>query len=558
MGYNYLIMHQGNTTFTTEEIETHVRTYRSLLKSAGKIHIGKIIDSHIGMKSVLHEKAGSKAVDAAAFVYALLRLPFCIWRTESIILGQSYSVFKKNGYSSIGSWKKVEAPGRRRKMLFDGKTTLAVYIASVTDVDDLITLLTALQIEWNKINAAISSVKHPDGGMEKLFASSDLNRIRLICGKDYPELVKKLAKHRADWVVTLLSGSYVEYAKATQRWWDHVGSMARDLRLYRRPVYFVSSNTHSLVNVLTRFVVVEEKELTKYLYGSKNELLISLWEQIENGTYAGSREHFLYYIAKKYAAVNPDFVKRKRDCEQSLGMVSVPPFHYLDINTQVMPLSRLAGVTLDERLGVTTKHLAKSNAVIVNIDYPLGWAAYQILTEIGQNVDVVRGMYIMGKAATLNANIGDILIPTTIFDQHTKNIYAVKNAFTAPDFAKIFGTGSVLDDQKTVTVKGTFLQNKNLLDVWYKEGYTTVEMEAGPYMSAAYEFVYYNRYVEQQFINFTSLPFELGIVHYASDTPNSKGTNLGVRNLAYEGVEATYAATLAIIKKIIEKEKEHV
>ena len=82
-------------------------------------------------------------------------------------------------------------------------------------------------------------------------------------------------------------------------------------------------------------------------------------------------------------------------------------------------------------------------------------------------------------------------------------------------------------------------------------------MEAGPYMSAAYEFVFYNRYVEQQFINFTSLPFELGIVHYASDTPNSKGTNLGVRNLAYEGVEATYAATLAIIKKIVEKEKEY-
>ncbi|MBI5449187.1 hypothetical protein HY948_02610 [Candidatus Gottesmanbacteria bacterium] len=551
-------MHQGNTTFTIEEIETHIRTYRSLLKSSGKIHISKIMDSHIAMKSVLHEKAGGKQVDAAAFVYALLRLPFCIWRTESIILGQSYSVFKKNGYSGIGTWKRVEAPGRRRKMLFDGKATLALYIASVTDVDDLITLLTAFQIEWNKMNDALAGLKNPENGMEKLFASSDLNRIRLICGKDYSSLVKYISKRRADWIVTLLSGSYVEYAKATQRWWDHVASMAHDLRLYRRAVYFVSSNTHSLVNLLTRFVVTEEKELTRYLYEGKNELLISLWEQIENGTYTGSREHFLYYIAKKYAAVNPDFVKRKHNREQSLGVLSVAPFHYLDINTQIIPLSRLAGISLDDRLDVTTKHLAKSNAVIVNIDYPLGWAAYQILTEIGQNVDMVRGVYIMGKAATLNANIGDILIPTTIFDQHTKNIYALKNSFTASDFVKIFCTGSVMDEQKTVTVKGTFLQNKKILDTWYKEGYTTVEMEAGPYMSAAYEFIYYNRYQEQQFINFTNLPFDLGIVHYASDTPNSKGTNLGVRNLAYEGVEATYAATLAIIKKIIEKEKEFV
>ena len=83
-------------------------------------------------------------------------------------------------------------------------------------------------------------------------------------------------------------------------------------------------------------------------------------------------------------------------------------------------------------------------------------------------------------------------------------------------------------------------------------------MEAGPYMNAVYEFVYYNRYMEQEFINLTTTPFELGIVHYVSDTPNSKGTNLGVRNLAYEGVEATYSATRAIVKKIIEKEKEFV
>ena len=540
-------MHQGNTTFTTEEIETHVRTYRSLLKSAGRVKVSQLTDSHIGMHSVLHEKAGGKHVDAAAFIYSLLRLPFCIREVNTVILGQSYSVFKKNGYGHIGRWRKVEAPGRRRKMLFDGRETLAVYIASVTDVDDLITLLTGFQIEWNKIHAG-------RGEMEKIFPSAELNRIRLICGKEYDALVGAIKKKRIDWTVQLLSGSYVEYAKATKRWWDHVASIARDVRLYRRPVYFVSSNTHSLVNVLTRFILAEEKELTRYLYESKNELLISLWEQIEKGIYPGNRENFLYYIAKKYAGAHPEFLKRKQAAEQSLGIVSVAPFHYLDINVQIIELQILAGVTLDSRLGVSTKLLAKSNAVIVNIDYPLGWAAYQVLTEIGQNVDTIRGVYIMGKAATLNANIGDILIPTTVFDQHTKNVYAIKNAFRANDFSKIFQTGSVLDDQKTVSVKGTFLENKELLTAWYKEGYTTIEMEAGPYLNAAYEFIYYNRYVEQQFINLTATPFELGIAHYASDTPNSKGTNLGVRNLAYEGVEATYSATLAIIKKIIERE----
>lgn len=547
-------MHQGNTTFTTEEIETHVRTYRSLLKSAGRVKISQLTGSHIAMRSVLHEKAGAKEVDAAAFIYALLRLPFCIRKVRTVILGQSYSVFHKNGYAKIGRWRKVEAPGRRRKMHYDGGETLAVYIASVTDVDDIVTLLTAFQIEWNKLHAGLKDEKHPERRMEKLFASNDLNRIRLILDKDYPVLVSSMKRRTMDVTVKLLAGSYMEYSKATKRWWDHVERNAKHLALYRRPVYFVSSNTHSLVNVLCGYALSKEKELTRFLYESKNELLISLWEQIESGSYPANREHFLFYIAKKYAAANPAFLKEKEAAERSLGIVTVAPFHYLDINVQLFELRRFSDAS--KVLGMDCKHLAASDAVVVNIDYPLGWAAYQVLTKIGQNVDVVRGIYLMGKAATLNANIGDILIPTTIFDQHTKNVYAVKNAFAASDFSKIFRTGAVLDDQKTVSVKGTFLQSKELLAAWYKEGYTTVEMEAGPYMNAVYEFVYYNRYMEQQFLNLTSTPFELGVVHYASDTPNSKATNLGVRNLAYEGVEATYSATRAIIKKIIEKEKE--
>ena len=47
--------------------------------------------------------------------------------------------------------------------------------------------------------------------------------------------------------------------------------------------------------------------------------------------------------------------------------------------------------------------------------------------------------------------------------------------------------GSVLDNQKAVTVRGAFLQNPNYMGVFYREGYTVLEMEAGPYLSAIYE-----------------------------------------------------------------------
>ena len=41
-----------------------------------------------------------------------------------------------------------------------------------------------------------------------------------------------------------------------------------------------------------------------------------------------------------------------------------------------------------------------------------------------------------------------------------------------------------LDNQRAVTVKSTFLQNRSYLDFYYREAFTVVEMEAGPFLSA--------------------------------------------------------------------------
>ena len=40
--------------------------------------------------------------------------------------------------------------------------------------------------------------------------------------------------------------------------------------------------------------------------------------------------------------------------------------------------------------------------------------------------------------------------------------------------------GTVFDNQKAVTVRGTFLQNRDFMSVFYREGYTDLEMERDP------------------------------------------------------------------------------
>ena len=204
------------------------------------------------------------------------------------------------------------------------------------------------------------------------------------------------------------------------------------------------------------------------------------------------------------------------------------------------------------------KALEMSKAIILNIDYPLGMAAYRMLRELMENMNSIQGIYILGKAATLNGSIGDVVISNVVLDEHSQNTYWLDNSFSAQDVRPYLIYGSVLDNQKAVSAKGTFLQNRQYLDFYYRANYTVVEMESGPYLNAVYEDQYLTRYPVADNINFARLPYELGILHYASDTPYTRGKNLGAGSLSYFGMDSTYASTVAIVRRIFENEIEAV
>ncbi|MFU8826806.1 MAG: DUF6909 family protein, partial [Brevefilum sp.] len=85
-----------------------------------------------------------------------------------------------------------------------------------------------------------------------------------------------------------------------------------------------------------------------------------------------------------------------------------------------------------------------------------------------------------------------------------------------------------------------------------------IEMEAGPYLSAVYELFRPTRHPVDEIVNLYGVPFDLGILHYASDTPLTKGENLGAGALSYFGVDSTYATSLAILRRIIQREHNRV
>ena len=138
-----------------DAVDLYTRTYDTLLRSSGETKLKVLEQSHIGMCSVLHPKAGSPEPDTGALIYALRRLPTSIINTRRIVLGQSAEVFERWLGVDVERWQMQSSPGRRRRYYYDGKDRLAVYIASPSDIDDVIPQLVALQIEWNKLHALL-------------------------------------------------------------------------------------------------------------------------------------------------------------------------------------------------------------------------------------------------------------------------------------------------------------------------------------------------------------------------------------------------------------------
>jgi hypothetical protein len=559
----------------SDEIDLYIRTIYSLLRSTTEVQIRSLEEVHAGMNSSLHPNARHEMPDTSAFIYASLRLPSCITEVNSIVLGQSSLVFSRHGYQDVECWQQVYSKARRRPTYYDNKGTLAVFIASQSDIEDVVPVLTAFQIEWNKMHTLLHKSSHKiitERASSMPIESSDLaeiltisiedaERLHTLWGSETASILTKIANQRSSLKVRLLSGSLSEYWRATRIWWDNIEQSQPEL--LEQPVYFISSNPHSIPNLLSGFALENRKILVDFIEKNVDSNLYEEWKNLQGLDITSSIENFFYYAVKKFQQTpeGKSFITRQLSDEQEHGILRIPSVHAFDIEAQVIELNKLDPKRLDPRLFPPDENcdfLKKSNALILNIDYPLGLGAYNILIKLAEHIQEILGVYIMGKAATLNGVRGDVMIPNVVQDEHSQNTYLFQNVFSASDLMPYLTYGTCLDNQKALTVLGTFLQNSRMMDVMYREGYTDIEMEAGPYLSAIYEMSRPKRHPINEIVNLQGVNFDIGILHYASDTPFNKGKNLGAGTLSYEGVDCTYASSLAILRRIFIQERKRI
>lgn len=560
-----------------QDVEVYIRTFTTMLRSSGEVKIKALVQAHLNADSALHVNARSKSPDMSAFFYCVQRLPECIMKVRRILMGQAVEVFTKAGYD-VEKWEVVNAPGRRRRWFWDSKETLAVYVSSASDVDDLIPTITGFQIEWNKFHTLLNAEPNTRDLLkamtsappalfdevvkvlqQRLHISPDSwARLEALWGEQVWNNLLLMAENEKSFTVRMLGGSYIRYAQATEQWWQPVNAMLEERGLCDRPVYFISSNIHAMVNMLSGSILRSRLQIEQFIAGTTDPELLDEYQKLKSGQTRAAMENMLYYASRLWyheTEAGRDALRCRSEEEAERGIYYIHSKKGMPIDAQVIELDKLNAGDFDSRLDMEgIERLKKSRAIILNIDYPLGMAAYYIFVQIAESLENIQGVYVLGKAATLNGRIGDVMISDLVFDEHTQNTYWLNNCFTAGMVSPFLAYGSVLDNQKAVTVKGTYLQNRPYLDFYYQENYTVVEMEAGPYLNGLYEYTHPTRHPTGEHINFTRLPFDLGFLHYGSDTPYTRGKNLGAIRLAYLGMDSAYATSVAIMRRIFEME----
>jgi hypothetical protein len=557
------------------EVDLYVRTYITLLQSSGAVSVASLEPAHLTAASSLHAGAEEPEPDFSAFLYSAQRIPQCIAFVQHIILGQTLRSFVREGFAAIDSWQAVSAPGRRRRWYWDGEELLAAYIASASDLDDLIPSIVAYQFEWNKMNRLLESqpevralislasrgTPSDDEDTEiiresLLLQPSDWNRLITVWGDSFWSLLNLVATGKKKIDFRMLGGTFLGYGRSTRTWWRPVISKLAELQVRDRPIYFVSSNTHSIANTLSGVATRRRDELTAFIEETQHPELLPELRKLHVGETLSSWENLLYFAARPYfhGPAKEEARRVRQGEEEELGIFHLEPEGALDVGVQIIDLSRLDSSVFDSRLNGFKP--SASDALIVNINYPLGMAAYHIMSQIGVSSDQLQGIYILGKAATLNARIGDIMMSNVVYDEHSGNTYWFDNCFGYDSVAPYLRYGAALDNQKAVTVKGTFLQNQGYLDFYYRENFTVVEMEAGPYLSAIYEDLFLERHPKDEavYLHKSESSPDLGIIHYASDTPYTRAHTLGARGLSFYGMDSTYASTIAILRRIFDLE----
>lgn len=305
-------------------------------------------------------------------------------------------------------------------------------------------------------------------------------------------------------------------------WASHIKDYIVEKDMLSRPVHIVSANPHSFMNALYAKAALPEQSKNKSL-----EELAVLLSQEDNSLL---RDKVLAYALRH-------------------GMRQIDDTSGTNISVQIFDTAQVDAAQLPAELRWDAKRVQKEKPVLIVMDYAFGEQAYETMDELlkpcqtpeGEVRFKVQSVSIMGKAGILEGEKGDIMVPTAHVFEGTADNYPLQNKFAKADFE---GQGLRVFEGPMITVLGTSLQNKDVLNYFLRSSWQAIglEMEGAHYQKAIQS--------ASRIRNSIAPDVELRYAYYASDNPLLTGHTLASGSLGAEGVKPTYLITIKILNCI--------
>ncbi|MDN3620956.1 hypothetical protein QWY81_15930 [Polaribacter undariae] len=301
-------------------------------------------------------------------------------------------------------------------------------------------------------------------------------------------------------------------------WANNIKKVLKDNSLLKRPIHIISANMHSVLNSIYAKGALPKEAEEHEGFG--------LFQLLSN---ANSKP--LQKAVKEYASEN--------------GLIYIKDTSGTNINVQVIDTEKInfEDSPFDKVNSVNKK------PVIIVMDYAFGEQAYETMDELlkpykntkKKNHLDVKSVSIMGKAGILEGGKGDIMIPTAHIFEGTADNYPFKNELSKEDLE---GFGVEVFDGSMISVLGTSLQNKDLLQFFHDSTWNVIglEMEGAHYQKAIQS--------ASKIRGNISKNVKVRYAYYASDNPLETGATLASGGLGMTGVTPTYAITQKILEQI--------
>ena len=305
-------------------------------------------------------------------------------------------------------------------------------------------------------------------------------------------------------------------------WADHIKRTLKKHKLLQRPLHIISANMHSVMNSFYAAQALQKE----YEEASGRLTVYEALSKPENKA--------LRNKVKTFAEHN--------------GMISIDDTSGTNINVQVFDTAKINFGKTDFKRNARLSD--KEKPVILVMDYAFGEQAYETVDELLKpykennhtlyHLNVIS-VSIMGKAGILEGEKGDIMIPTAHIFEGTADNYPFKNELRKHDFE---GNGLKVYEGSMFTVLGTSLQNKDILEFFYKSTWNTIgiEMEGAHYQKAIQSASRIRKSISEN--------VKVRYAYYASDNPLKTGSTLASGGLGITGVKPTYLITKKILEQV--------